>query len=145
MDQTPARRRHQRGGHLAGDFQRGIHIERTIAAHARLERFALDEFHGVIAAVGLLGGTELIDPGHMGMTQRSGGARLTQKAFAQGRGVPLFNGGDVAELDDLQGHGLMEHAVGGPVSHAHGSATEFPERTIVVAVDLEVAVRRGGQ
>ena len=97
----PARRRHQRRGYLPGDFQGGVHVERSVAAHARLERFTLDEFHRVRAAVGLLRGTELIDSGHMGITQGGRRPRLAQKPFAQGRGVSFFNGGGVTELDDL--------------------------------------------
>ena len=127
----------------AGDLQRGGGVERAVAAHAGFERLALDQFHRVITLAGRVGSPEVENPGDVRMPQGRRRARLAQEALTQGRAQIAATGRRRAELDDLQGHRPVQGPVHGAIGDAHGPAPQFPERAIIPARDLEIAVHRG--
>src|SRR5207253_1126746 len=82
MDQTLSRCRHQCARDLDCDFESQFWIEGTIPTHASLQGFALDQLHCVETATAIGRSTELINGGHIGMPQSSGGAGFPQTPFA---------------------------------------------------------------
>ena len=145
MDQSATRCRYERPGDLRGQFERGVRVERTVAAHASFEGFALDQFHRVVALPGPIDGTEVEDSGDVGVSQRRRRPCLAQKAFAQRLALPGVPGGGRTKLDDLQRHRAVQHTIHGTVGHPHRSAAEFPRRAILAVRDLEVAEPQGGR
>ena len=81
MDQAVCRRGDQRARHLDRDLERRIHWQRTFSPNERLQRFAFDQLHRVIAAIRLRRRAELKNTRHIGMPQGRGGAGLAQKTF----------------------------------------------------------------
>ena len=51
MDQAVRRRGDEGARHLDGDRERRCHWQRAFPPHERLERFAFDQLHRVIAAI----------------------------------------------------------------------------------------------
>ncbi len=143
MDQAPVRRGHERRRDLRGDFQRGGHVKRAVAAHAGFERFALDQFHRVVTAAGLRGGAEVENPRDVRMTQGRRRARLAQKTFAQGRAQIAAARRVAPSWMTFSATGRCSTSVHGAVGHAHRPPAQFPERAVLPARDLEVAIHRG--
>ena len=105
-------RRLQGTGDLQPEVEGGRHAEGPFPPQPGLERFALDQLHGV-KAFPVLFAVE----GHrrdVGMGEAGRHARLTQETRPGGR-VPGHG-----TVDDLQGHGGFEHGVARPVGRSGG-------------------------
>ncbi len=124
--------RPERPGDLRGDFQSERDGQRTVAAHALLQRLALDELHRVERLSVRLAHAVLEDAGDVGMAQRRRPFCLAQEAGACAR---ADRGGGV---DDLQRHGPVEHRVARQVGRAHRAAAEFARGAIGVVLQREV-------
>ena len=124
MDQSASRRGNQRRAHLSRDLQRGRHVQRSLAAHTRVERLAFDQFHRVVAAIRLLGRAELEYPRHVGVAKRRRRPRLAQETLAHGRARPnVWFLPAPTELDDLQRHGAAQHPIQRLVGYSHRPPT----------------------
>ncbi len=131
MHQLVRLRRHERPSDLGHDLQRRRRRQRTIPAHTRFERLALDQFHR-IETLARSGFAEVEDAGHIRMSQLRGGARLTPKT------LPRFGLIGITSADDLERDGRSEIHIERMIGDSHRAAPELIERAVLAQADLVV-------
>ena len=131
MHQLVRLRRHERPSDLGHDLQRRRRRQRTIAAHTRFERLALDQFHR-IETLARSGFAEVEDAGHIRMSQLRGDAGLTPKT------LPRFGLIGITSADDLERDGRSEIHIERMIGDSHRAAAELIERAVLAQADLVV-------
>ena len=116
----------QAGGHLAGDLQGLLRLQRS-APELVLERLAVHELHGDIGPVLVL--ADLVDGADVRVVQGRGGLGLDEET--------LFEVGRVHEVrrQELQGHRPLELEVLGLVDDPHAAVAELLDDLVLAGDD----------
>ena len=97
--------------------------ERALALDERIERFAIDELHGVKPRVAFR--AEVKDRGHMPVAQLRGGAGLAHETLPGDLAV------EVGRVDDLERHRDPQAGVKRLVGDAHRAPAQLEKRAVV--------------
>jgi hypothetical protein len=128
----------ERGGDAEDDFQRGGFGQRAFAVHPFLERFAVDEFHGVVVEV--VGFACVVDGDDVGVLEAGGGFGFAQKT------VGVFGVGGKFGREDFEGDDAVEGGLARAIHCAHAAFADFFENleAAEVLVAAESVVCSGG-
>src|SRR4249919_1453641 len=114
--------------HIQSDGER----HRSIAAHARFERFAFDQFHRVETLAILF--AVICHPSHIWMTNVRRRTRFAQKTGSRARILRHL------AIDDLESNKRVQNCIARPISYGHCSRTELNRKTVCSRLYFEVGV-----